>query len=144
MPLTNETASEIARLLNTQNSLTTKYTASRILKDQERYIVRYGDDGEVLGAIEVKSVQWYQCEIDHLSVGTKRRGTGAWLVEQAEAKARRLNARIAQCTIRVGNVESEGLFQKCGYQATITFLNKENANEVTVYQKNLVTSKKEG
>jgi ribosomal protein S18 acetylase RimI-like enzyme len=103
----------------------------------DRYIVRLSNDGRVLGAVEVKKVQWYQCEIDHLSVdpSAKRAGIGTLLVEEAEARGRQLGARVAQCTIRVGNIGSEGLFKKCGYTATVTFANVSNGNQVTVYQK---------
>ena len=84
----------------------------------------------------MKKVQWYQCEIDHLSVDpkSKRQGIGSWLLQEAEARASDLGARIAQCTIRVGNEASEGLFKKHGYTAAVTFLNRENGNRVTVYQ----------
>lgn len=59
-------AGQIANLLNSQNQLTVPYKASKILEDEERYIVRTNDKDRVIGAVEVKLVQWYQCEIDHL------------------------------------------------------------------------------
>jgi GNAT superfamily N-acetyltransferase len=93
---------------------------------------------------EVQLVQWYQAEILHVSVGLKHQGTGTWLVERAEAKARELGARIAQCTIRVGNVESEGLFTKLHYSSAVTFMNEHSGNAVTVYQKVLVPVPKMG
>jgi ribosomal protein S18 acetylase RimI-like enzyme len=125
---------QIANLLNSQNQLAVPYTGAAILQAQDRYIVRFDDNAAVLGAVEVKPVQWYQCEIDHLSVdpGSRRRGIGRWLLEQAEEKGRELNARIAQCTIRVGNAESEGLFKKHGYMPTVTFSNRQTGNCVTV------------
>jgi ribosomal protein S18 acetylase RimI-like enzyme len=132
-------AGQIANLLNSQNQLTIPYTASKIIEDQERYIIRTNDKARVVGAVEVKLVQWYQCEIDHLSVDplARQQGIGSWLVLQAETKARALGARVAQCTIRVGNEESEGLFKKQGYTPTITFLNRQSGNRVTIYQKAL-------
>ena len=136
MPMTEAVARQIAELINSQNQLTVKYTPAKIL-EHDRYIVRLDGDGKLLGTVEVKKVQWYQCEIDHLSVdpAAKRTGLGTSLVEEAEARARHLGARVAQCTIRVGNTESEGLFKKCGYTATVTFVNASNGNQVTVYQK---------
>jgi group I intron endonuclease len=137
MPLPKVVAEQISDLLNSQNQLTVPYTASKIIDHQDRYIVRYDDNGKVLGAVEVKKVQWYQCEIDHLSVDpkSKRQGIGSRLLREAEARACDMGARIAQCTIRVGNDASEGLFKKYGYTPTVTFLNRENGNQVAVYQK---------
>jgi len=108
-----------------------------IIRKEGQYIVRYGHKSEILGVVEVKKVQWYQCEIDHLSVvpTSKRLGIGSWLLKEAEARAISIGVRVAQCTIKVGNEASEGLFKKHGYIATITFLNRQNGNHVTVYQK---------
>jgi len=85
----------------------------------------------------VKKVQWYQCEISHLSVDPAARGVGIGrsLVEEVEVRACRLGARIAQCTIRIGNAASEAVFTKRGFVATVTFRNAQSGNDVTVYQK---------
>ena len=93
-----------------------------------------------MGVVEVKQLQWYQCEIDHLSVHPAECGKGIAkkLLQKAEAKAKKLGARVTQCTIRVGNNPSEGLFKKLGYAATVTFLNQKSGNHVSVYQKVLV------
>ncbi len=139
MPMSCDVAQQIADLINRQNQLAVEYTAARVLRDEERYIVRLQNE-IVVGAAEVKLVQWYQCEIDHVSVGPKRQGHGVWLVEQAEVRGRTLGARVAQCTIRVGNTESEGLFRKMRYLPTVTFLNQDTGNAVTVYQRVLSTS----
>ena len=137
MPLSEIAAEQIANLINSQNQLAVPYSAAKILETQDRYIVRLSDDGRIVGAVEVRPVQWYQSEIDHLSVDPlfRRQGIGSWLLKQAEAKARQMNARVAQCTIRVGNQESEGLFKKHGYTPTVTFLNRQTRNRVTVNQK---------
>jgi ribosomal protein S18 acetylase RimI-like enzyme len=94
-------------------------------------------DGGVIATVEVKKVQWYQCEVSHLSVDPTFRGAGIGrsLVQEAEERARRLGARIAQCSIRVGNTPSEAVFTKCGFIATVTFHNARTGNNVTVYQK---------
>jgi hypothetical protein len=64
MPMSKVAAEQIASLLNSQNQLTVPYTASKILNAQDRYIVRFDNAGRVLGAVEVKPVQWYQSEIE--------------------------------------------------------------------------------
>lgn len=66
--MTHEVAQQIADFLNSQNELTRDYTPEMILEVQQRYIVRLDEKEreKVLGAVEVKRVQWYQCEIDHL------------------------------------------------------------------------------
>jgi len=144
--MTPDDAEQIANLLNTQNQLTVPYTVAKVLEHQDWYVVRQGTNGQVLGAVEVKKVQWYQCEILHLSVHSdaKRQGIGAGLLQEAEAKARGLGCRVAQCTIRVGNPESESLFKKHGYLAAATFWNNQSGNEVAVYQKVLVSEKEGG
>jgi GNAT superfamily N-acetyltransferase len=142
VPLTTAIAEQIATLINTQNELTVTYTAAKVLRHEDRYIVRADESGNVVGVVEVKNVQWYQCEVDHLSVSPKhtRQGIGSWLLEQAETRAKELGARVAQCTIRVGNVESEGLFKKYHYAPAVTFRNERSGNDVTVYQKVLVAA----
>lgn len=137
MPFTGEVAQQIADLLNTQNQLTRQYLAEDVLSEQESYTIRVNASGQVIGAVQVKKVQWYQCEICHLSVdpAARRQGIGAALLETAEARAASLGARIVQCTIRVGNEASEGLFMAHEYVRTATFVNSPNGNHVSVYQK---------
>jgi N-acetylglutamate synthase-like GNAT family acetyltransferase len=137
--MNHDIAQQIATLLNTQNKLTVVYDADKVLQAAGRYIYRLGEDSKVVGAVEVKKVQWYQCEIDHLSVSDKRRGTGSSLLAEALTQAQKLGARVVQCTIRVGNKESEGFFTKHGFTPTVTFLNRDNGNRVTIYQKALTT-----
>jgi ribosomal protein S18 acetylase RimI-like enzyme len=136
-----ETARAIADLINDRNQLTVKYTAKKVLDAADNYLCRFAGDAQLLGVVEVKRVQWYQCEIDHLSVRADAEGQGiaSSLVKEAEERIVELGARIAQCTIRVGNNASEALFQKFGYLPSVTFLNARSGNEVTVYQKALVT-----
>jgi len=137
MPMSQATAEQIAKLLNSQNQLFVPYTAANVLEHEGRYIVRLGVNSKVLGAVEVKRVQWYQCEIAHLSVDpeAKRQGIGSRLLQQAEARAKQLGASVARCTIRVGNEASEALFEKHEYHRTVIFLNQRSGNRVAVYQK---------
>jgi ribosomal protein S18 acetylase RimI-like enzyme len=134
--MTEATAAAIANLINAHNQLSRGYTAEDVLAEQDNYIVRMRDGG-VIAVVEVKKVQWYQCEVSHLSVDSTFRGAGIGrsLVQEAEERARRLGARIAQCSIRVGNTPSEAVFAKCGFLATVTFRNARTGNNVTVYQK---------
>jgi N-acetylglutamate synthase-like GNAT family acetyltransferase len=130
-------AAQIAKLLNQQNQLAEKYDAARVRREAAKmsYIWRLTDDQILAGVVCVKPVQWYQCEIRHLSVQAKRQGTGTWLLAQAYACAKEHGASVVQCTIRVGNEESEGFFKAHGFVATVTFVNPESGNRVTVYQK---------
>jgi N-acetylglutamate synthase-like GNAT family acetyltransferase len=139
--MTESIAEQIAQLLNAQNELTRRYTAGKVREHPDRYLFLLGDDSRVRGVVELKDVQWYQCEVRHLSVhpDAQRQGLASKLLQNAEARALQLGARIAQCTIRDGNAASEGLFKKTGYVATVTFLNRRSGNRVTVYQKALVS-----
>lgn len=134
-------AQEIAELINARNKLTRDYTANRVLEAADNYLWRLGSDSRLVAVIEVKRVQWYQCEVDHLSVraDSEGHGLGSSLVAEAEARAIHLGARIAQCTIRVGNDPSERLFRKRGYVPGVTFYNARSGNHVATYQKALVT-----
>lgn len=137
-----DTAKEIAELINDRNKLTQQYTAEKVLEAAGNYICRFRSDGRLIGVVEAKRVQWYQCEIDHLSVraDAEGKGVGSWLLKSAEDRAVELRTRVAQCTIRVGNERSEGLFRKFGYVPTVSFFNVRSGNDVTVYQKVLVTN----
>lgn len=135
--MTTEIAEEVAALLNARNQLAAEYDAKKVLEHAERYIVRQDDSSKVVGVVEVKKLQWYQCEIDHLSVAVDHRGIGSSLLVEALAKAKALGARVAQCTIRVGNTGSEALFTKHGFVPSVTFQNYETGNRVTVFHKAL-------
>ena len=136
-----DTAQAIANLINARNKLTARYTAEKVLNAAENYLCRFGSEGDLMGVVEVKKVQWYQCEIDHLSVraDAEGKGIGSSLVSEAEERIVKLGGRIAQCTIRADNEESTGLFRKFGYIPTVTFFNARSGNDVTVHQKALVT-----
>lgn len=136
--MTVENAKDIATLLNSQNQLITAYDSTMILEHAESYIYELDEHSSVVGVVEVKRVQWYQCEICHLSVSIKRIGMGSRLLANALAHSKSVGARIAQCTIRDGNIESRNLFIKNGFVATVSFLNCQSGNQVNVYQKSLV------
>jgi RimJ/RimL family protein N-acetyltransferase len=135
-PMTKELAAKIAALINERNQLDGRYDTARILKHSGNY--EYELDGDVLIAcVEIKDVQWYQWEICHLSVNSAhgRKGHGSRMIQRAEEKAKQGGARIVQCTIRVGNVESEGAFRKHGYTQATCFYNERTKNYVGVWQK---------
>jgi len=134
--MTEELAIKIAALINERNKLDELLDATRIINKADNY--EYLMDGNVLVAcVEAKKVQWYQWEICHLSVNTRyvRKGFGSRMIQKAEEKAKQGGARIMQCTIRVGNVESEGAFRKQGYVQTISFFNSRTGHYVGVWQK---------
>lgn len=135
--MTRIQAEQIAVLLNTQNQLTRQYHRDDILQSKERFVLEEDTDGNIVGAVEVVRVQWYQAEIKHLSVASnqQRRGVGRELLVQAERKAVQTGARIAQCTIRDSNAASIKLFLSSGYKHTVTFMNQVTGNSVMVLQK---------
>ena len=108
MPLSNGHADQIAALLNERNELTIQYTGARVLEHADNYICRHSGSGDVIACVELKTVQWYQTEILHLTVAKsqERKGHGKALLCEAERNARTNGARILQGTIRVGNAAS--------------------------------------
>jgi N-acetylglutamate synthase-like GNAT family acetyltransferase len=135
--MTLQNALEIAALLNEQNQLSRKYDAKHVIDNCENYIFRTDKNRKTVGVVECNRVQWYQWEIKHLSVAVKRQGIGALLLDEATAKAESLGARILQCTIRLGNAESEAFFTKHGFSPSVSFINYRTGNRVTVFQKSL-------
>lgn len=129
-------AGQIATLLNTRNQLVKNYDAKAILAARARFLFEIRDD-QVVGCVEVKKVQWYQAEVNHLTVHKDycRQGIAQALLDAATARAIKDRARILQCTIRDNNVESAGLFLKNGFVRTALFLYPDTGNNVGVYQK---------
>ena len=129
-------AGQIAALLNTRNQLVRNYDAEDILAARARFLFKVRDD-QVIGCVEVKKLQWYQAEINHLTVHKDycRRGIAQALLDAATAHATRHRARILQCTIRDNNVESTGLFLKNGFVRTALFLYPDSGNDVGIFQK---------
>ena len=134
--MTPKQAEQVAELLNARNQLQFEYTAENVIRHAENYLFELRDDC-VVACVEVKKVQWYQCEICHLSVSEayEGHGLGKGLIRQAEDKARRGAARIVQCTIRVGNERSEQTFRRSGYREACCFFNPATDNYVAVWQK---------
>ena len=132
-------AEQIARLLNQRNELTRQYNAAKVLEHAENYLY-LKQDAEVSACIRLSRVQWYQVEIHHLTVSElhEGRGYGRKLVRRALTQAREQGARVAQCTIREGNVRSERLFVSEGFARTCAFFNAMSGNTVFVLQKALV------
>ena len=134
--MTTEQAQHIANLLNSRNRLTIPYTADRVKASEDDYVFESKDD-EVFACVQVKKVQWYQSEILHLSVRSEHEGKG-WgkrMIARAEQKAKEQGSRIAQCTIRVGNIGSEAVFLKSSFHEACRFQNAASGNEVAVFQK---------
>jgi len=138
--MTDEQAAQIAHLLNTLNQLQVNYTAEKVRQHGDDYFYEI-EGGAVVACVEVKKVQWYQCEVCHLSVSEQyqHRGLGKRLIRRGEEKARAEGARIIQCTIRVGNTASEEAFRRSGYVEASRFLNAGTENYVAVWQKVLCT-----
>ncbi len=142
MALTNSQAEQIASLLNERNELAVKYSGGRVLEHANNYLCRFSEVGEVIACVEVKKVQWYQTEVCHLTVAAShaRQGHAKALLCEAVRVARANGARLLQCTIRFGNIESEGLFKGFGFVHVGTFLNEGTGNNVGVFQKMLSTA----
>ena len=140
--MTPKQAEQVAQLLNSRNQLQVDYTAEKVSQHADNYLFELRDES-VVACVEVKRVQWYQWEICHLSVSEKhaRRGLGKLLIHRAEEKAKHGAARIVQCTIRVGNEESEQAVRRSGYRESCCFFNAATDNEVAVWQKVLSISR---
>ncbi|WP_438754825.1 GNAT family N-acetyltransferase [Pararhizobium sp. O133] len=138
-------AGQIATLLNTRNQLVKNYDAKAILAARARFLFEVRDD-QVVGCVEVKKVQWYQAEVNHLTVHEDycRQGIAQALLDAATARAIKDRARILQCTIRDNNDESAGLFLKNGFVRTTLFLYPDTGNNVGVYQKVISPAKAAG
>lgn len=143
MTLSDEHAEQIAALLNERNQLTVKYTRQRVLEHAENYLCRISESGEVVACVEVKSVQWYQTEVLHLTVAASeiRKGHAKALLCEAERVSRANGARLLQCTIREGNAESRSLFEGFGFSHVSTFNNPSSGNNVAVFQKVLSSAR---
>lgn len=140
MSLSQAHAAEIAALLNARNQLTVQYTGKKVLDHADDYLFRLSAVQKVVACVEVKKVQWYQAEVLHLTVaeGEEGKGHAKALLSSAETRAREKGVRVLQCTIREGNVQSEGLFQADGFAKVSAFHNEHSGNNVAVYQKVLV------
>ncbi len=137
MRMIHEQAGQIAALINRRNKLDIEYTPERILKDHKNYISIPSEDGDVIACIEIKKVQWYQCEIRHLAVHEKheRRGLATSLMSKAEALAKESGAKLLQCTIRLDNVASLNLCAGLGFRLVSKFASRVGTYEVGVFQK---------
>jgi N-acetylglutamate synthase-like GNAT family acetyltransferase len=136
MKMVEDYAKQIAALINEQNQLPTTYSKEDIIEEADKYVWIVEED-VVLACAEVEKVQWYQCEISHVSVKVPRKGYGQRILELAEEKAKKVNAKITQCTIRSTNIASIGLFEKNGYLLSTSFLNPVTGNTVNVFQKSI-------
>ena len=143
MALTTEQAESIAALLNARNVLTVSYDKHKVLKEDKDYLLRSSPEGKVIACVQLKKVQWYQCEVLHLTVDVEheRQGHAKTLLKDCEVLAHARHARILQCTIRSDNTASKCLFQSFGFVKVSAFLNEVSGNNVEVWQKVLATTK---
>lgn len=137
MALSDIQADQIAMLLNSRNQLTVRYDRDRVKREEDSYFFCQADEDEIIAVVQLKKVQWYQFEVLHLTVAADHSGMGLAksLLFDVEKKARFESARLLQCTIREGNVESEGLFKGFGFVCVSIFNNERSRNNVGVYQK---------
>ena len=126
-------AAQIAALLNARNRLVRAYYADSIIKRSGSFIYELKDD-LVIAGVELKNVQLYQWEVQHLAVAEayERHGYGMLMLRLAEERATKAGAKILQCTIRLGNDASEHLFEKVGYRRACLFHNPQSGNDVGV------------
>lgn len=130
-------AGEIAHLLNTQNKLVIHYDAERVLEAADNYLCELSEENRVIACVELKRVQWYQFEIDHLTVNPNFAGQGfaRKLLERAEAQAIDAGGRLLQCTIRDDNERSQHVFSENGFGQVARFHYPNSGNNVGVWQK---------
>ena len=130
-------AAQISDLINKRNQLPVKYDANKVLKSENDYKYHLDKNDNVIAAVEIKKVQWYQWELCHLTVCERHegKGYGKKLIKHAEQKAKKRGSRLIQCTIREDNDRSKSLFLKNGYKHVSTFFNAETGNDVGVWQK---------
>jgi ribosomal protein S18 acetylase RimI-like enzyme len=136
-------AAQIAELLNARNQLARRYTGKDILAARDTYLFEVSETGDVTGCVEVKKVQWYQFEIDHLSVteAVEGKGVASSLFRRAEEHAKQSRGRILQCTIREDNEKSQRLFKRKGFIQVSEFHYPDTGNNVGVWQKVICVSK---
>ena len=135
--MTEHQAQQIAELINNQNQLVEKYSTADILGYNGETLFYSDSRDKIVCVLQVRKVQWCQTEIEHLSVHIENRRSG-WarrLLAEAEQAAKRMGARVIQCTVRDNNEASTKLFFSAGYKQTNLFLNPESGNKVRVYQK---------
>jgi ribosomal protein S18 acetylase RimI-like enzyme len=117
---------------------------SGVLREANHYEYE-SRDGRVVACVERRKVQWYQWEVLHLSVDetVEKKGLAFLVYERVESAARRAGVRVLQCTIREGNKESAGFFDRQGFSKVSRFVNRETGNTVGVWQKVLSEPRRE-
>jgi ribosomal protein S18 acetylase RimI-like enzyme len=142
--MNHKQAAQIADLINARNELARRYAAKDIQLVRENYLFELSKAGNVIGCVEVKRVQWYQFEIDHLSIAEDVEGNGvAWaLFKRVEQYAVQSRGRLIQCTIREGNEKSQRLFKRNGFSQVSVFHYPDTGNNVGVWQK-VISPKRE-
>jgi len=127
-------AKKIADLLNKRNQLVKKYTDKQVLNAQDNYEYLLENNDNVIAAVKIRKIQWYQWELCHLTVdeGYEGKGYGTKLINMAQQKAKKGRALIIQCTIREDNIRSKCLFLKEGFKYCSTFFYPASRNNVEI------------
>jgi N-acetylglutamate synthase-like GNAT family acetyltransferase len=130
-------AKQIADLLNRRNQLVIEYKASQVLDAEDDYEYLLDNDDNVVAAVKIKKMQWYQWELCHLTVNEEHegKGYGPKLIKRAEQNTKKGGALIIQCTIREDNIRSKCLFLKEGFKYCSTFFYPISKNNVGIWQK---------
>jgi len=91
-------ANQIAYLLNKRNQLVIEYKADQVLDATDDYEYLLDSDDNVVAAVKIKKIQWYQWEFCHLTVNETHegKGYGTKLIKRAEQKAKNGGALIIQ------------------------------------------------
>jgi L-amino acid N-acyltransferase YncA len=143
--MTEAEAQQIAALINRRNKLEKCYEPADILREAHNYEYE-SRDGKVVACVEHRKVQWYQWEVLHLSVDQTIEGKGlAYLIyERLERAACLAGVRLLQGTIREGNKDSAGFFDRQGFSKVARFFNRRTRNTVGVWQKVLAEVRPDG
>lgn len=111
--LTATQAAKIAWLLNSQNNLTTHYSAGKVMSSSAEYY--FCNFGEIIaGCVAVEKVSFTLSEIKHLSVHPdyKRRGIASFLIKKSLFFSK---TPFIYATIRSQNIGSIKAFERFGF-----------------------------
>lgn len=133
-------AHQIMVLINKQNHLIKKYSIHDILDSADEYLTILDSDDVLIGVVKIKKLNWFMCELSHLSVSPFyiRQGFAQQLLDLAEKKAKKLKSTCICCSIRYDNISSINLFLKKKYLYVSEFIYKETRRVLYVLMKTIV------